>query len=95
MARDPDDSGRLVTVHLCTVNGVAMKFYRVETWLFRDGKLTMFRDGHWEHHPLERRHIGAYAVSLAGIAQKQSETIEKAARAWGVHYPECPIGCCS
>ena len=62
MEHGADGSGRLVTVHVCAVSGVVVKFHRVQMWTWRDGRLGMLRDGQWESFRLERRHIGAYAT---------------------------------
>ena len=62
MEHGSDGSRGLVTVHLCTIHGVAVRFHRVEMWTWYSGQLNMLRDGRWETVTLERRHVGAYAT---------------------------------
>lgn len=49
----------------CTIMGPVMRWHRVESWYTVEGRgVMLYRDGRWELVPLERRHVGVYAIPV-------------------------------
>jgi hypothetical protein len=51
------------TLVITTIYGPIIRFFGVTRWYTRESPPSVHfeRDGTWEWHPLERRHVGVYS----------------------------------